>query len=820
MKTFLLTFLLLLSTNLLAQSTPTRLLQKADLKFFIENKGQWNPEVKYLARIGGMNAWITNDGVVYEYYKTEKNYDETKLRKMPEHEKEIYKREHTSIIGHVIKTTFAKNNSNKQFNGEEKQTAYYNYFIGNKQSKWVSYVSLYGSVTVKELYDGIDVKYYFDGELLRYDFIVKPNADVSQINLTIEGAESFTVSENDELEIETSLGKVIHKDITAYQKNTEKTKLKVAASFVKKGNNAVGLAVENYNKNRALIIDPLVYSTFIGGNDEDYANSIALDNNGNAYLVGCTNSTDFPVTDGAYQTNIAGLGEVFITKLDATGGSLEYSTFLGGAGWDEGNSLTLDDNDNAYIIGDTQSDDFPTTDGAYQSARTGDQEVFIAKLNENGDVLKYSTFLGGSVYDYGASIAVDDYENAYISGQTNSVDFPLTDGAYQTTLKGLSDAFIAKLDLNGENLIYSTYLGGENSDASYSIAVDANMNAYLTGQTSSEDFPATDGVYQTNNNGNNDVFVAKFDATGNNLVYSTYIGGSLSDYGKSIAVDADGNGYVAGYTRSVNFPTTDGAYQTFLGGGGYDAIVFKLDENGESLCYSTYLGGSNDDRSFSLSFDDSGNACIIGETKSSDFPVTDGAFQTNYVGDWDVFIAKFDENGETLDYSTFFGGSGEDRGTSIAFESGTYAYITGYTSSDDFPTTDGAFQTDDEGDFTAFVAKINMPLTSAAEDEGNMPESFKLFQNYPNPFSKESGGNPATKIKYFVPENSFVKLEIFNVLGERVALLVNAEVNAGYEKLNWNASDLPSGIYLIRMEARGLETRKNYYDVKKALLIK
>ncbi len=819
MKTLLLTFLLLLSANFLAQTNSTRLLTKTDVKFFIENKGQWNPEVKYLARIGGMNAWITNDGVVYDYYKIEKNYDEAKLREIPEQEREIYQTERSSIKGHVIKTIFAKNNSDKQFSGNERGTAYYNYFIGKDQSKWVNHVRLFGSVTVEELYNGIDARYYFDKGLLRYDFIVKPNADVSQINLTIEGADNFTVSEKGELEIETLLGKVIHKDIMAYQKIRGENKQKVAAFFVKKENGAIGFAVDNYDKKSALVIDPLVYSTYLGGNAEDYGYGIALDDDGNIYTVGYTNSTDFPTSYGAYQTTISGWGDVFVTKFDDSGTNLKYSTFLGGEGWDKGFAIAIDKHNNAYVTGITLSDDFPATDGAFQTNRIGSNDVFVACLNEGGDVLRYSTFLGGTYWDASTSIAVDDLSNAYVTGNTSSADFPVTEGAYQTTIGTSNKIFVTKLNGSGANLAYSTFLGGDDYDIANSIVVDNFTNVYLTGQTSSENFPVSDGAYQTNNNGNNDAFVTKLNASGNNLIYSTYLGGSLSDYGNSIVFDADGNAYITGYTHSLNFPTTVGAFQS-NNRGNYDAFIAKFNETGEILRYSTYLGGGSDEHGISIALDDEGNVCITGETWSGDFPVTDGAFQTNYAGERDAFITQLDQTGGILRYSSYLGGAGDETGASIALEGGTNAYIAGYTSSDDFPVTGGAYQTTREGELSAFIAKVDLPLTSAAEDEENMPENFKLFQNYPNPFSKGAGENASTTIKYFVPENSFVKLSIFNILGERVVVPVNAEVKTGYQKLSWNASDLPSGIYLIKIEARGLESKINFTDVKKALLIK
>jgi hypothetical protein len=318
----------------------------------------------------------------------------------------------------------------------------------------------------------------------------------------------------------------------------------------------------------------LVYSTYLGGTSGEYVNGIAVDDTGNTYITGFTNSANFPTTPGAYQTANAGGWDAFVTKFDSSGNPV-YSTYRGGTGTDYGNGIAVDDTGNTYITGQTDSANFPTTPGAYQTANAGGTDAFVTKFDSSGNPV-YSTYLGGSgANDIGAGIAVDDTGNTYITGQTNSANFPTTPGAYQTANAGGADAFVTKFDSSG-NPVYSTYLGGAgDTDYGYGIAVDDTGNTYITGRTNSANFPTTPGAYQTANRGGYDAFVTKFDSS-ENLVYSTYLGGTgSSDYGNAIAVDDTGNTYITGQTNSANFPTTPGAYQTTFGGT-YDAFFASM----------------------------------------------------------------------------------------------------------------------------------------------------------------------------------------------------------------------------------------------------
>jgi hypothetical protein len=333
----------------------------------------------------------------------------------------------------------------------------------------------------------------------------------------------------------------------------------------------------------------LVYSTYLGGSLPEFVGGgengegIAVDLAGNAYVVGCTSSTNFPTTPGAFQTTFGGVEDNFVTKLDPTGSMLVYSTYLGGSDQEFcPPRVAVDAAGSAYVTGFTDSTDFPTTPGAFQTTLSGPRDAFVTKVNPTGSGLAYSTYLGGSDEDFGHGIAVDTSGNAYVTGTTASTDFPTTPGAFQPTFGGNGDAFVTKLNPTGSGLVYSTYLGGSSDEfATGGVAVDTAGNAYVTGSTISPNFPTTPGAFQPTFGGNGDAFVTKLNPTGSGLVYSTYLGGNADENGFAIAVDAlpTSNAYVTGLTASTNFPTTPGAFQpTFAGG--FDVFVAKITEAG------------------------------------------------------------------------------------------------------------------------------------------------------------------------------------------------------------------------------------------------
>ena len=385
--------------------------------------------------------------------------------------------------------------------------------------------------------------------------------------------------------------------------------------------------------------------------------------------------------------------------------TVSYSTYLGGSGMSAVTGIATDPSGNLYATGWTEALDFPV-DGAIQASNQGGVDAFVVKMNAAGTALMYATYIGGREDDRGAGIAVDSSGQAYVAGSTSSTNFPLA-SPMQSTLKGSRTAFALKLNPAGSALLYSTYLGGSNYDLGNAIALDSSGNVYIAGDTLSVNFPVLN-AFQSASGGNTDAFVTKLSPSGTMLL-STYLGGAGNDHAGGIAVDSSGNIYVAGGTFSVNFPVHNPIQS--LSGGGQDIFVSKISSAGTTLMYSTYLGGAGGSQAMaeqanSIALDSSGNAYIGGVTNSANFPVTSGALQTVYNGAQDGFVAKINAAGSALSYSTYLGGSSFNWISGIAVDSSGNAYVSGYTSSFDFPTV-GAVQVAFNGYYDAFVSELN-----------------------------------------------------------------------------------------------------------------
>ena len=613
-----------------------------------------------------------------------------------------------------------------------------NYLRGSDPKKWNTNITNYAKVRYENIFDGVDLVYYGNQGQLEYDFLVAAGADAKAIHMAFKGARGIRVDRHTG-DLVVNMGQGIQ-DVrfrrpVAYQEEAKPGAGKhfVAANYTLDARNRVSFQLGAYDHRKTLLVDPtLSYSTYLGGSSNDYGASIAVDSTGSAYVTGNTNSITFPVTAGAFQTTCGGgcsgtTVDAFVTKLDPTGSSIIYSTYLGGAGNDYGNGIVLDAAGNAYIVGQTFSADFPTTAGAFQTSCGGGScakgDAFIAELNSTGSALVYSTYLGGSSVNQGNGIALDAANNAYLTGYTQSLDFPTTPGAFQTSCNCSknSSVFVTELNSTGTALVYSTYLGGNNVDVGYQIALDSSNNAFVTGYATSTNFPTTPGAFQTTIAANKAAFVTKLNPTGSALVYSTYLGGSSSILntpceacGTSIAVDSSGNAYVCGLTAESTFPITPGAYQSVFMSTtkGHDAFITKLNPTGTALVFSTYLGGTQDDGATGIGLDASGNVWLKGNTQSSDFPVTPGAFQTVLGGLFDSYVAELDPTGSQLLYSSYIGGSGTEFGgatrvLALDSQSPPNVYVTGYTNSTNFPTTAGSFQPASAGANDAFVSKFS-----------------------------------------------------------------------------------------------------------------
>jgi hypothetical protein len=660
---------------------------------FEANQGQTDSRVNFLSRGAGYSLYLTPSKAVLSL-----------------------KQGHTS---NVVSMRVVGANLASHAVGLDKQAGVSNYFIGNDPSQWHTDIPNYAQAAYKGVYRRIDLVYHGDQQQLEYDFVVKPGASPGAIRLAFDGTQGKSLDVHGNLVLHTSGGDLVEHAPVAYQM-INGVRHPVASRFVLKHDGEVGFAVGRYDHSRALVIDPVLsYSTYLAGSGSggagDSGFAIAVDAAGNAYVTGSTYSADFP-TQNPWQPQAAGQSDAFVTKLNASGSSLVYSTYLGGSGNDSGLAIAIDPAGDAYVAGATASANFPTTTGAFQriNARgTNFGDAFVTELSPTGSTLVYSTFLGGNADDLATAVAVDGVGNAYVTGGTRSTDFPTTAGAFQRVLVGEESAFAAKINptLAGPgSLVYSTYLGGsalyQGGDRGTGIAVDkVTGEAYVTGWTNSATFPTTPGAFQTTRSdlgGTAEAaFVTKFNATGTGLVYSTYLRGyadytvqppvdTAGTHGRGIALDGSGSAYVTGFTDAFKFPTTAGAFQTAAPRNG-DAFVTKFNATGTGLVYSTYLGGSDLEYGNGIAVDGGGNAYVAGTTSSQNFPVS-SAFQQKFGGgNRDAFVTKFNASGTGLVYSSYLGGSTSDSAEGIAVDAAGNAYLTGYTSGD-FPTTTHAFQ--------------------------------------------------------------------------------------------------------------------------------
>ncbi|MDQ4132268.1 MAG: SBBP repeat-containing protein [Actinomycetota bacterium] len=587
-----------------------------------------------------------------------------------------------------------------------------NHYVGDV-SRWRSGIPTYGRVTATNVYPGVDVAWYgTQGGELEYDFVVAPGADPDVIQMAFEGVKGLRLDDRGSLLLDTDGGQLVQRPPVAYQDDGGRRQ-SVTAGYVVDGDR-VGFALGIHDPARPLVIDPvLAYSTYLGGNFGETGEGIAVDSSGQAVVVGDTISSDFPRAF-AIDNTLGGDRDGFVTKLNASGTGLVYSTFLGGSEFDAASAVAVDTAGNAYVAGTTSSTNFPTL-SAFDSTFNGTEDVFVTKLSPSG-ALGYSTYLGGSSGsggtgdDLGYGIAVDGSANAYVTGQTHSNNFPVLNPVQATRTGSDYSPFITKLNPTGSALVYSTYLPGP--AGANSIAVDGSGNAVVTGWT----FGGTPTVnaLQPTPGGLQDAFVTKLNAAGSAYVYSTYLGGRGTDEGTDIAVDGSGNAYVTGDTDSANFPMAN-PYDATLGR--VDAFVTKISATGP-LTYSTFLGGSTftgsdfggDDIGYGIAVDGAGRAHVTGYTQSSNFPVVE-PIQPAPSNFHDAFVARFNVAGSALEYSTYLGGDGGDEGLDIAV-GGSDAFVTGKTDSPldftEFPTTPGAFQTDRPSVIsTAFVTKIS-----------------------------------------------------------------------------------------------------------------
>jgi hypothetical protein len=735
---------------------------------FEANRGQSDPQVRFLSRGNGYSLFLTDSAAVLSLRKPDRASPSSATKHSGPKPTPSFKTD-------VVRMEFSGASHDLQVAGDSQLPGTANYFIGRDPTRWRKATPTYARVKYGQIYPGVDLVYYGNQGQLEYDFVVAPNADPKPIRLHFAGASRLKLDPEGNLEVIATNGRIAFQKPVVYQK-IDGQRQPVDGRFTLLARNSVGFAIGSYDHAKAVVIDPtLAYSTYLGGNSGAEIEAITVDSTGEVYATGQVANSDLPVTARAYQNMWNGTpnqsSNVFLAKLNPAGNGLVYETYLGGSGGydsaatseegDIASSIAVDSSGNAYVAGETVSSNFPVSANAFQATYMGASNQttngFAAKLSSDGTALIYSTYLGGTGVngvggDSIVGLAIDSSGNAYLTGGTFSSDFPSSSNAYQTSNKAaplqLSNAFVTELNPTGTGLIYSTYLGGSGNsnsipynggDASAAIILDSAGNAYIAGITGSADFPLAGDSFQTENNAlgmaETNAFIAELNASGSSLLYSTYLGGSglstptataIGDFAGGIALDSAANIYVDGTAASLNFPVSANAFQsTNLGGANGCSFVAKIDPSNASLAYSTYLCQSaGDSIEGGIAVDSAGDAYVTGIANSDNFPVTPNALQSvnnaSKLGTSNAFLTEFNPSLTSLLYSTYLGGSGAtlcngincysigESAQALALDSSGDVYIAGTAYSANFPTTEGAYQTSHSDLRASFVTKFDL----------------------------------------------------------------------------------------------------------------
>ena len=627
--------------------------------------------------------------------------------------------------------------------GERQLAGRSHYLEGADPERWIRDVPHFGQVRYAAVYPGIDLVYRSAAGALEYDFLVAPGSEPDQIALVFQGAESLAIDGDGSLLIETASGTIQQRPPVAFQRRFEGGVDRVEAAFAMADDRVV-FELGAWDRDRELIIDPpLTFSTFLGGALAEFGKDVAVDATGNAYVVGWTRSDDFPVTPGVYQEIKSGgatQGNLFLSKLDPTGSTLLYSTFLGASSHVQGEAVAVDAFGQAYVLAQAGPlSDLFTTANAVQSTVGLFNHTYVAKFDAAGSNILYATFLTGSNGSTPGDLEVDSIGDVYATGVATGLGFPLRNG-FQTSVAGIGDVFLVKLDpLAASSLLYATFLGGGSGESADALAVDAAGRAYLTGYTQSTNFPVSNAI-QPANSGGFDAYATAIDpgASGSaSLIYSTYLGGSSTENGTAqdggVAVDSLGFATFGGTTSSTDLPTTAGTLQPALAGSS-DAFLYRLDPAG-ALVFATYFGGSGIEQLKDLDVDSIGRIALFGYTLSVDLPVHE-AFQPSRTNSADLFLSVLSAPASSLIQSSYLGGDANaaENAGGVAFDEASCSLLAaGHAAPGSalapFPTTGGSYQPNHAGETDAFLVKWS--YCSLNQPPVGVTDAYGAFEDQP-----------------------------------------------------------------------------------------
>jgi uncharacterized protein (TIGR03437 family) len=691
---------------------------------FEKNQGQAPGSVRFLAHGEGYGLFLTGREAVL----TLSRGDDTRQ---------------------IIRMSLAGSQGAQSIEGQDDKPQTTNYLIGADRTQWRTNVPHFGRVRYGQVYNGVDLVYHSAQDRLEYDFVLSPGASAGVIGLEFAGADKIRVTPEGALELGFGSRRLLHQAPVAYQECAGRRDL-VQVAYQMRGKDLVGFRLGAYDHSRPLVIDPVVvYSTFLGGDRTDSVSAVAVDAQGNTYVTGESTSLNFPVTGSGVAKIQGAVVFSFVTKLNAAGTAIVYSTLLGGSSNTRGYAIAVDRDGNAYAAGVTGARDFPMVN-AVQTTQPGLNIGYIAKLNPQGNALLFSTYIGGERNDEVRALALDAAGNIHITGRTSSTTFP-TVNAMQPAFGGNTDAFVAMYAAPNYRLAYSTYFGKAGVEEANGMAVDAGGSVYLVGLAGSEGM-ATAGAYQSRVISPNDAFVAKINASGTQLEWFTYYGGRGDDKGYAIALDASGNVIVGGSATSNNLPVTSSALQKELRGDS-DAFLAVFSGNGRDLVYGSYLGSSSTrtgvtEAIYGLAVDAMGSIHAAGVTNGADFPAV-RPIQSYGGGASDGFVAKFTPGLGGFAYSTVIGGSANDSILGMALDATGGVHIGGETESQNFPLKNAIRSTFASAQ-EAFVTHICDPMlvmssstltfTYVPQQAVPQPQTLQVGACTPIPYTVEVQG--------------------------------------------------------------------------------
>lgn len=656
---------------------------------FVENRGAWSAEAPFVSTSTHFRAAATRQGFVLTALAPSNG---------PE-----------STTASAIEFRFPRVASAIQ--GTELEAARVSCFLRNDPNRFTTDSRTYRAVRWSGIAEGVDAILRANGTRVEWDLVVASGAGEVAIPIEVLGNEDLFVGAGSSLTVETSLGDWSQTPPQTFR-STDSTRVASTSRIRRLDPHHFEVLVER-DAREAIVFDPvLAYSLLFGGSqDEPAYGGTAFDDSGNAYIVGRTLSPDFPVTTGALDTTANGLLDAFVAKIASDGAAIEWATLIGGTLDDDVFGVDLAPSGAVVVTGRTTSANFPTTPGAFDTSYNGYYDIVVFRLEGEGTRLRYSTFVGGVLEDYSYRLKLDPKGAAIVAGYSQSSDFPFVHGAYASKYGGgKQDGLVFRLAPDGKSLVAATFLGGEDGDYIYALALDGIGDVHVAGYTDSKRFPVTPHAFDRTANGSFDGFTSTLSSDLGTLKASTYVGGTTHDFMFGLDLASDGSSIVGGSSLSPDFPTTPGCFDAQWNGG-YDDVIYRLSADATQLLASTRLGGSQDDAIADLVVDVDDHVMICGQTRSPDFPVTANAYSTVHGGAYDASIALMNASLTQLGHSTFLGGDGDDFASGLVLESTGRVFAVGESRSTQFPATSGF--TPSFGGADAFVVRYVIPLCGA-----------------------------------------------------------------------------------------------------------